>query len=235
MKLAIMQPYFFPYIGYFQLINSVDKFIVYDDVTFIKQGWINRNNILLNRKPHLFTVPLESASSFNFIKDTRLNQKFYSTWAEKFTKTLEQNYKRAPLLNATMTLVEEVLSTPTDTVSGLALKSLTLISDYLGINTEIIPSSVSYGNTHLKGQARVLDICKQEHALHYINPIGGQELYSKGDFLEHGLKLNFIKPNASTYRQFDNDEFVPWLSIIDVLMFNDRKVVRQMLEDYELI
>ena len=90
MKLAIMQPYLFPYIGYYQLINSVDKFIIYDDVNFIKQGWLNRNSILVNGKRNLFTVPLENQSSFTKINETLINQKFYPIWKKKFSRQLNK-------------------------------------------------------------------------------------------------------------------------------------------------
>lgn len=235
MKLAIMQPYVFPYIGYFQLIAATDKFIVYDDVTFIKQGWINRNNILINGKPHLFTIPLEKASSFISIRDTELNRKFYPNWAKKFIKTLEQNYRKAPCFSAVMSLVEETLSANNVTAADVARASILNTINYLSIGSDVVPSSSIYQNNQLTGQDRILDICKKEHAHSYINAIGGQSLYSKEEFLKHGVELKFIKPIARPYKQFPGEEFVPWLSIIDILMYNEPLAVKQMLEDYELI
>lgn len=235
MKLAIMQPYIFPYIGYFQLVAAVDRFVIYDDVTFIKQGWINRNNILVNNNAHLFTVPLEKASSFTNIKDTFLNPKFYPAWRDKFLKTITQNYKKAPLYSEAFNLVESVLSAECDTISQLATNSITKVADYLGLKTAFVPSSTIYNNSNLKSQERVLDICRQEKASSYINPIGGQELYSRADFSDKGLTLHFIKSRPVQYRQFSETDFIPWLSIIDQLMFVEKPELTELLNQYDLI
>jgi hypothetical protein len=234
MKLAIMQPYFFPYIGYFQLINAVEKFIIYDDVNYIKGGWINRNNILINNKSYLFTVPLENLSSFQQINHTILHPKLYPIWKTKFLKTLEQSYKKAPYYNNVINLVENVLNTNTNLVSKLASESIIAVCDYLDINTQIIKTSEDYKNQELKGQERIISLCKIECANYYINPIGGIDLYSKEDFKKQEITLNFIKSSSFEYNQFGN-EFIPWLSIIDILMFNDVSDVKQILNQYELI
>lgn len=233
--LGIMQPYIFPYIGYFQLINAVDKFIIYDDVNYIKQGWINRNYILVNKQSFCFTIPLENPSSFQLICETQLNKKFYRDWANKFIKTIDQNYKKAPFFEAVSKVVKEVLLDEKVTIAELALSSIKLIVNYLNIGTVIEDSSSVYENAPLKSQARVLDICKKESAKKYINPIGGTELYSKETFEKEGISLNFIKSASINYQQFRNPEFVPWLSIIDVLMFNDKAKVSEFLNNYDLL
>lgn len=235
MTLAIMQPYFLPYIGYFQLVKAADKFVAYDDVNFIKQGWINRNNILLNGEPFLFTIPLENASSFSTINSTRLNPKFYPVWREKFVRTVAQNYKKAPHFGEVIGLLDNILKTECETISELAFNSIRSVADYLGLSTTFEPTSARYQNAELKGQERILDICKKEQADHYINPIGGQELYSKAAFEAAGIKLNFIKQKPVVYEQFNKDKFVPWLSILDVLMFNGISGTRALLDEYELI
>lgn len=233
MKIAIMQPYLFPYFGYYQLISAVDKFIIYDDVNFIKQGWINRNNILVNGKPYLFTVPLRKQSSFNKINDTIVNEKVYFLWANKFLKTVEQNYSKAPFYNEVLSLLKNILQMEDEYISSIALKSLKLVSAYIGINTVFEDSTVIYGNQYLSSQERVLDICIKENANYYVNPIGGVDLYSKKDFVDNGIVLNFIKSKKIEYRQF-NEEFVPNLSIIDVLMFNNISSIKISLNNYEL-
>jgi len=233
--IGVMQPYVFPYLPYFQLINAVQKFVIYDDVTFIKQGWINRNNILINGKPYLFTIPLEKASSFNIIRQTKLSPKLYPIWVDKFVQTIEQNYKKAPFYEKTASIIKKVLSNDYEFISELAYESLTSIAQYLKIDTEFIQSSTIYQNSELKSQARIIDICKKEKADHYINLIGGQELYSKNEFQEQGLTLSFIKSNTISYSQFKQNEFVSWLSIIDVLMFTDPDTIKKMLNNYELI
>ncbi|WP_264548111.1 WbqC family protein [Flavobacterium sp. N2820] len=234
MKLAIMQPYFFPYIGYFQLINAVDKFIVYDDVNFIKGGWINRNNVLVSKKPFLFTVPLENSSSFIQIDQTRLHSKFYENWKIKFLKSLEQSYKKAPFYNEVFFLIEKILNKDNDFISTLAVESIKEVCNYLDVKTQIIETSKQYNNKYLNGQDRIISICQLEQAKYYINPIGGIDLYSKEDFKKNDIILNFIKAKPIEYKQFDN-RFVSWLSIIDILMFNSKIEVVRMLNEYDLV
>ncbi len=234
MRIAVMQPYIFPYIGYFQMVKAVDKFVFYDDVNFIKQGWINRNRILINSSDFLFTVPLHKANSFCLIKDTLVNEKFYDVWKRKFLKSVNQNYKNAPYFSDVYVLVQNVLEMKCTSISQLAIKSVITTSKYLELTTEFIISSERYENKDLERQDRLLDICKIENAMQYINALGGQELYTKESFREMGIKLNFIKTLPIYYKQF-NKEFVPWLSIIDVLMFNSIEEVHDMLDKYELI
>ena len=235
MKLAIMQPYLFPYIGYFQLVAAVNKFVIYDDVNFIKGGWINRNNILINKKSNLFTVPLNKASSNTLINETTINLKFYNIWKVKFLRSIEQSYKKSPYFTDVYNLIENVLEiNENDLISELAVNSIKNVCDYLQLDTEICETSENYNNKIKSGQERVLDICGIEKASHYINPIGGIELYSKNTFKENGIVLNFIKSKPIIYSQFDND-FSPWLSIIDVLMFNSISEVSTMVNQYELV
>lgn len=234
MKLAIMQPYFFPYIGYFQLISAVDKFVVYDDVSYIRQGWINRNRILLGGKDHMVSVPLVDASSYRMIKDTFIHKERYGAFKEKFSKTLHQAYGKAPFFGDICELVQRVLDSESESISRLAVTSLRVVCGHLGLQTAIVDTSVAYQNGHLHAQERVLDICRKEGASVYVNPPGGTELYQKDAFAGNGIELLFLKPKPISYRQFDN-EFVPWLSIIDVLMFNSVESVRAMLHEYEFV
>jgi len=232
MKIAIMQPYVFPYIGYFQLLKAVDKFIVYDDVTFIKGGWINRNRILLNGQPFLFTVPLTNVSSNNLIGETLISNK--GQWNIKLLKTIEQAYKKAPHFEGVYHLIKKVISGEETTISTFAVKSLTEIKEYLGIKTIIQPTSKVYNNKHFDAESRLIDICKKENADHYINPKGGTELYSKQNFEAQGIRLNFIQSKPVEYKQLNN-AFVPWLSIIDVLMFNSPEQTVHFINQYELV
>lgn len=225
-----MQPYIFPYIGYFQLINAVDRFVVYDDVTFIKGGWINRNKILLNGAAHVFTVPLKNASSFVTIGKTEINHVLYDGWKNKFLKTLEQAYKKAPFYEAGCVLVTGVLNSNAYTIAELAAKSIKDTCNYLGISTEFVLTATHYGNSELKAEERVKDICRREGANTYINATGGRELYDKDDFEKAGLKLQFIKTHSISYPQLGG-EFVPWLSIIDVLMFNSQETIQGFLKE----
>jgi hypothetical protein len=231
MKLAIMQPYLFPYIGYFQLMNTVDKFVIYDDVSYINRGWVNRNKILVNGKGHMFTVPLKNASQNVLIKDLELIVS--EKWKNKFLKTLEHAYGKAPFFEEVFSIVYKVTNTKSKFIKDWHLKSFRLINNYLGIDTIIVESSSIYKNKILKGQNRILDICIKEKTNQYINPIGGKELYNSELFMNHEIKLNFLKTEELYYNQFSS-EFVPWLSMIDVMMFNKSSSTKDMLSKYKL-
>ena len=232
MKLAIMQPYIFPYIGYFQLIKAVDKFLLYDDVNFINRGWINRNRILVNGTDSMFTIPLKDASQNKLINEIDVN--WDNNWKSKFLKTIEQSYKKAPFYTEALPIIEKTIEIDGEKFSHIIEQNLKLICEYLNINTEIISSSSVYQNTDKKAQERILDICLQEKASHYINPIGGLELYDKDVFAKENMTMNFIKSKSIEYKQLKN-EFVPWLSIIDVLMFNSKEEINKFLDNYELV
>lgn len=228
MILSIMQPYIFPYIGYFQLIANSDTFVIYDDVAYIKQGWINRNRILVDGKALLFSIPISNASSFTPINGTRIDLRTYNFWKKKFFSTLAQNYRRAPYFSNTMTIVERVFDKDFSSVAGLSAESIHAVIDYLSIDTIVIPSSSVFNNSHLSSSARVIDICRQTTADTYVNVISGKHLYSKQAFSDNGVILTFLTPVIQPYKQFEN-AFVPGLSMIDILMFNPKDRIRAML------
>ena len=227
-----MQPYFLPYLGYYKLLNAVDKFVLYDDVNFINRGWVNRNQILVGGKEHLFTVPLQNASQNKLIHEIQLSPD--AAWRKKLLKTIDQSYRKAPHFETAFSLLESIINEPSENIAEYCRQSLTRTARYLEIKTDIVPTSRQYGNSALKGQDRILDICKQEEAEHYINPINGQELYDKMRFKEEGIRLSFIKRKSQPYQQFKN-EFVPWLSVIDALMFNSVAEIQDLLLVFELI
>lgn len=231
MKLGIMQPYFFPYLGYWQLIYSVDTFVVYDDVNFIKRGWINRNNILVNGEKHLISLPLVHPS-----QNKKINQIFVCPEIEgrnRLVRTLEIAYKRAPYYHDVMNMIESLLLQD-EMISQLNFHSIQAVCDYLEIGTKIVLSSEFAKRSELRGQERIIDICKLMGAKTYINAIGGQALYDPLTFLENGLELKFIKMGEIAYKQFDN-VFVPNLSIIDILMFNGKSEIQNYLKDCTLL
>ena len=232
MKLAIMQPYLFPYIGYFQLIQAADRFVVYDDVNYIKGGWINRNRILIGGEARYFTLPPRGASPNKRIYEIPLGDVAF--WRKKFLKALQQEYRRAPHFEETFGLVEKLCHYETGNLAEFLLNSLKGVCEWLGIETEVVPSSRAYGNAKLRGQARVLDICLREKADVYINPIGGRSLYSADEFRERGVELRFLESRTVEYPQ-DRREFVPQLSIVDVMMFNPKSRIREMLGAYSLV
>jgi len=232
MAIGIIQPYFFPYIGYFQLINACDKFILFDDVSYIKKGWINRNHFLINKQKKLFTLPLKKVSQNKLINTIEIFDSNKSI--NLFLKMLYLNYKKAPYFNQVNDLLTEIFNTNAKKLSILLEHSIKCLVNYMEIDTKIIPTSSIYNNSKLKGTTRIIDICKKENADLYINPISGKELYSKETFQNTGLELKFIKPTFDEYKQFDN-QFHNGLSIIDVLMFNPKQQVSKYLNNYQLI
>ena len=227
-----MQPYFFQYLGYWQTLNAVDRYVIYDDVNYIKNGWINRNNILLGGQKHMITIPLDGASPFlpiNQIKTTRAVKE-----KEKLLKTIESAYKKAPYFNSVFPMVCEVIMEDSCLIINALVKQFNLVCKYLDIKTELIVSSSLDKNNELKAQDKVIHICKLLGGTQYINAIGGQELYSFDDFKKNGLGLSFLKTEFTPYKQFKN-EFVPGLSMIDILMFNSPQQIKTMLNAYTLI
>ncbi len=227
-----MQPYLFPYIGYFQLIKAVDKFVIYDDVNFINKGWINRNKILVNNNANLFTVPLKNSSQNKLIKDIQISES--RDWRSKFLKSLELSYKKAPFYEEVFKLLLEIIQNKENNISKFIYFSLLKINEYLKIRSEIIESSSVYSNSELRQQNRIIDICRKENADEYVNPSGGKELYSKELFESNGIKLQFMESKKIQYNQFDNG-FVDSLSIIDLLMFNSKERLNMFLNEYSLV
>jgi len=233
MRLAIMQPYFFPYQGYFQLIASVDRFVVYDDVAFIRNGWINRNRILTSSGIEYLTVPLSGASSFRPICETRCARP--GTWRDKMLRTLTQVYARAPEREAGLALAQRVLqAADSESVRDLAVASLREVCAYADLPVSWQDSSLVYGNAELTGPRRVIDICRREKATTYVNVPGGRSLYDPAMFDSAGIALRFVTPALEPYPQSRSKEFVPGLSVLDLLMSVSRDEVRRRLRAGEV-
>ena len=232
MTLAIMQPYFFPYIGYFQLINSVDEFVVYDNIQFTKKGWINRNRILFNSNDEYITIPLKKDSDF-----LNINQRFLAdTWTidrRKLLNRFTESYRKSPYFHPTLSLVEKCLVSDKLNLFDFLFNTLIETSNYLDISTKFTLSSSLNIDHNLKSEEKVLSMCKHLHATKYINPIGGLDLYSKTKFEQNSIQLKFLRSNPINYSQFTN-EFLPWLSIIDVMMFNSKNEILNFLNEYTL-
>jgi hypothetical protein len=235
MKLAVMQPYIFPYLGYFQLIAASDVFVFYDDVNFIKGGWIHRNRILVNNSNNMFTIPLIKPSSFRSISETEINFGILDKWKRTFFKTITQSYKKAPYFKEIYLLIDSVLSLKEPiTISVLASKSILEVFNYLEIEKRWLYSSHQFPDSKNKGRTeRLLYMATELGCDTYINSIGGKELYVSTDFINAGITLKFIKMEEVVYSQSSN-KFVPNLSIIDVLMYNSKAEVHTLLEKYSL-
>jgi hypothetical protein len=231
-SIAIMQPYFLPYIGYFQLIAAVDKFIVFDDVNFINRGWINRNRILVSGRPYLFTLPIRSASQNRLIHELELANEL--PWREKLLRTFFQAYRRAPHFKEVSMLIEDIIQFESHSLGAFVLNSIAHVATFLEIQTELVATSRVYANAALSGEDRILDICRIESASTYVNAIGGFELYQKAAFTERGVSLQFLETKQFRYSQL-RLPFVDKLSIADVLMFNGKATTRQLLSESRLV
>ncbi len=232
MKGAIMQPYFLPYIGYFQLIASVDQFIVYDNIKYTKKGWINRNRMLLNGIDAMFSLPLKKGSDSLDVVERELATDFDRA---KLLNQFKGAYGRAPQFELTYPVLERIVRHEDANLFRYIHHSIVRLCEHLGIKTEIKISSEIAIDHGLKGQDKVLALCKAAGVDAYINTIGGVELYAKDDFRIQGIDLQFIKARPFEYAQF-GAPFVPWLSIVDVLMFNPLNTVRACInENYDLV
>lgn len=229
---AIMQPYLFPYIGYWQLINAVDIFVIYDNIQFSKKGWFHRNNILLNNKKTLFSIPLKKDSD-----NLNVVERYISNSAEKeirkIIRQIEAAYKKSPQFNQVFPFVKDIFLNDEKNLFKYIYNSVNKVCEFLGIETKIQVSSTINIDHSLKSQAKVLAINKALNATKYINPIGGKQLYDFKGFNKEGIELNFLESELPEYKQFQ-EEFIPYLSIIDIMMFNSKDVIRKMLDKYKL-
>ena len=232
-KVAIMQPYLFPYLGYFQFIQAVDIFVFYDDVNFIKKGWINRNNILINKNKKLFSVPLLEISQHKTINETKIAYEHKDF--KKILKSISLAYAKAPFYKEVMPVIEVVFERHYNSIAEMAEASVKQVASYLKLDRTFCNSSRDFPETKgLEKADRLIAISKKIGVVNYVNAPGGKILYEKPYFKESGVELLFIENQLSTYKQFDN-EFVSGLSIIDVLMFNGKDTIKQQLQNYKLV
>lgn len=231
--IAVMQPYFLPYLGYWQLIRSVDEFVVYDNIEFTKKGWFNRNRILEAGHDRLFTIPIKKDSDYLPVDQRHLADDSNKE-IERILRIIEMTYKKAPYFAVAYPIIVECFRFEERNLFGYIHHSLDCICTYLQIETKLVLSSHVSADHSLKGAKKVQAICQSEDASTYINSIGGQKLYDKAEFTEHGIDLQFIQSNLKPYHQF-GDSFVPGLSIIDIMMFNDVSTIQGMLTEYHLV
>jgi hypothetical protein len=230
-KLGIMQPYFLPYIAYWQLIKTVDLFVVYDNIEYTKKGWINRNKFLQKGKGVYFTVPLKNDSDYLHVRNRLIADTFEK---DKLLNQIRAAYQKAPFYNEAFPIFTAIIENEQPNLFDFIYFSIMRVCTYLQINTKIIKSSdISIDHT-LKAENKVIAMCKHLQSRIYINSIGGIDLYSRDMFNKNLIELKFLRSNIIPYKQFNN-EFVPNLSILDVMMFNSVKEISQMLVSYDLI
>lgn len=230
MIVAANQPYFIPYIGFWQLINHADVFVILDDYAYINRGWVNRNRVLSNGEPTYISIALEKASQNKLINETFLSEQDFG----KLLKSLHYLYHKASNFEEGYHLMESIFASTERNLAKFLQNSMQEISQYLGVTTKFVLSSEMEGNNQYKREYRIYDQCARLGADTYVNAIGGTDLYDFEEFKKRGLTLNFLKTRPIEYKQFKHP-FVPYLSILDVIMFNPRETVIEMLSQYDLI
>lgn len=227
LKVGIMQPYFLPYIGYFQLIAAVDEFVLYDNIKYTKKGWINRNRFLQNHVEAIFSLPLKKDSDSLDICNRELWSEFNR---ESLINQLKGSYQRAPYFELTQPLIEKILRHSEPNLFLFLYNSIVQVCAHLCITTKLTVSSTISVDPELRAQDKVIALCKKLGANSYVNAIGGRDLYSKEQFFANGIELNFIKSLSFEYPQH-GAAFIPWLSIIDVMMFNPLPLVQEQINN----
>jgi len=225
MNVSIMQPYLFPWIGYFQLIYQSDIFVLYDDACFIKQGYINRNSILSSGEALRFTLPVPGASSFKRIGELSFDK------ADKLLKTLAQNYRKAPYFQEVMPLIESVLRHDTRDITACCQMAIERILAYTGVQRKIIRASELHYDRAENAENKVIGMCQALNATTYVNSTGGRHLYNVDAFAAQGISLRFLAAQNYVYPQGEH-EFVPYLSIIDVLMHCAPATIVEAMQQY---
>ena len=228
-----MQPYFMPYMGYFQLISSVDEFIIYDNIQYTKKGWINRNRISVNGKDQFITIPIKKDSDYLDVSERMISD----NWGKekyKILNIIKSFYGKAPNFKEAYGVIEDCLNIEEENLFNFIYETILIINNFLDIKTKIIISSDIDIDHNLRSKNKVIEICKNRDAEIYVNSIGGISLYDKEEFKDNGIILNFIKSNPIKYQQ-SNSEFIPWLSIVDVMMFNSKEKIKEYLKEYTLV
>ncbi len=234
MKVSVMQPYLFPYIGYYQMIAASDIFVFYDNVDFIQRGWINRNRIISKEDSQYFTVPLKKVKQGQLINEVLMHD--FLEWKENFIKTLRFTYQKAPYFEQTFTFIENFLSeNDTEKISDLACHSVKSVLNLINCSTNILNSSeLSVDFNEADKVQKIILILQELNANEIILPPGSTSLYSQDDFSKSHIKVSFMKLPGAEYRQFGNKPFKPYLSIIDVMMFNDIQNVSEMIKNHQM-
>jgi hypothetical protein len=236
MKLAIMQPYFFPYLGYYALIKATEKWVVFDTAQYIRKGWVNRNRICSPAKEKIayITVPVVKAPRETMLKDATIDVR--QNWEERILGQLAYYRKKAPFYNRVIDVVKEVLFCKKNKISELNVFALKTTCEYLEIpfDYSIFSEDTMNINSVNAPDEWSLEISKNMKATSYYNPPGGVSFFDKSKFQVARIDLEFLSINLNAYECIENP-FIPGLSIIDVMMFNNIKEINSMLNDYELL
>lgn len=222
MKIACMQPYFIPYMGYWQLLNYVDKFVILDDVQYITKGWINRNKISLNKKDFWLTIPLNNANKNKIINEIHIDNQ--NIIIRKILRTIELNFIKSENGDFALKLINPI--SYTNKLLDYLVHSITELSRFLNIKTELVFSSSINIDSNIKGEKRILEIVSHLGGKNYINPISGASLYSENNFSVNNIKLNFIECDF-----FENYEY----SILNHLLISDKCSIINKLNNFKIV
>ncbi|MGD9602997.1 MAG: WbqC family protein [Gammaproteobacteria bacterium] len=233
MILAVMQPYFFPYLGYWQLVRAVDTFIILDDVNYIVRGWVNRNRILINGEARYVTIPLQNASQNRTIDEVLLDPS--TAWRDRLVRSIEMAYRKAPHFTEVFPLVEGLLRHPAERLADYLSHQLRTLAGHLAPETRFACAGEILPKGDLKGQDRILALCGHLGATTYRNLPGGQSLYDAASFHTLGVRLEFVSMRPEPYPQLRVPAFVPALSVIDALMGLGLAGVYERMAQYDLV
>ncbi len=235
MKLSIMQPYFFPYVGYYSLIKKTDEFIIFDTVQFIRHGWIERNRILKpNEGWQYIQVPLVKNKREVLINELEIRNS--EPWRDKLKAQLHHYKKRAPYYSDCMDVIDSCIALQTDSIVELNEKILKVTCQYFDIKFEsqIFSKMDLVINEVKEADEWALNISKAMGAKEYINPPGGKDFFNKEKYLQNDIELTFLGNNIQQYKQ-RRETFEPGLSIIDLMMFNDVTSINELIDDTKIV
>ncbi len=225
-----MQPYWFPYLGYFQLLQNVDRFMLLDTMNHKPRGWVNRNRILNGHRPTWLSLTLANSSQNVLLKDLQCFEK--EKGALMLLKRLQSAYEKAPYYQFAMPVLETIINDPNSHFVSTVEYMFNHICEYLAIDTPRVLAS-DQNLLVRKGENRIVALCRQQQATQYINLSGGDTVYSRQDFAKKNIELMFMKMKPIRYDQF-KEPFAPSLSIIDVMMFNSPRKIRDLLNRYDI-
>ena len=229
MKVAVMQPYFFPYIGYFQLMHAVDCFVIFDDVQYIERGWVNRNLVRLDDRAIWLTLPVWKAA-----RHLRINERSYALDDQTrgdVLRRIQACYSRSSNHTEMGALVATIMESSESNVARFNGHLLRVIAGVLGIDCAIVYASETADCGTLRGVERILELCRVLGATHYVNAIGGKALYDEAAFSMQGIKLSFLSSKIEPPILREGPQH---LSIIDTLMTHPVSTIRSMLTHHEL-
>lgn len=230
-SLAIMQPYFLPYIGYFRLFTNAERFIFLDNAYYINKGWVNRNRLLINNKSWTFTIPLNNASQNKLINELTISYKNYDY--NKLLKSIYYNYKKSPQFEMVYPLAERIFKFKDLRLINFIINSFIEIFQYLKLPFKFDLAS-NILEKKCNGEEYIINLCRQVNATVYLNASGGKHLYNENHFLNQGIKIMFLGPETFTYSH-PCGNFIQNLSILDVIMFNDKnKICNELLYNNKL-